>query len=208
MLRLVRLIDRVSTFVGKTFAWLIVVLTLHVCWEVAARYLLNKPSAWAFDMQMMYYGILFMMAGAYTLAKNGHVRGDILYGFLPPRVQGGLDLILYLVFFFPGVIALVWAGWYYASYSIAIGEHSSLMANGPPIYPFKAFIPIAGAVLLLQGVAEVLRCVLCLRQGAWPSREEDVEEVDIDKLKEMVHVKDEDIAQLDRYVTTPREPHR
>ncbi|MCS3505320.1 MULTISPECIES: TRAP transporter small permease subunit [Achromobacter] len=208
MLRLVRLIDRVSTFVGKTFAWLIVVLTLHVCWEVAARYLLNKPSAWAFDMQMMYYGILFMMAGAYTLAKNGHVRGDILYGFLPPRVQGGLDLILYLVFFFPGVIALVWAGWYYASYSIAIGEHSSLMANGPPIYPFKAFIPIAGAVLLLQGVAEVLRCVLCLRQGAWPSREEDVEEVDIDKLKEMVHVKDEDIAQLDRYVTTPGEPHR
>ena len=208
MLRLVRLIDRVSTFVGKTFAWLIVVLTLHVCWEVAARYLLNKPSAWAFDMQMMYYGILFMMAGAYTLAKNGHVRGDILYGFLPPRVQGGLDLILYLVFFFPGVIALVWAGWYYASYSIAIGEHSSLMANGPPIYPFKAFIPIAGAVLLLQGVAEVLRCVLCLRLGAWPSREEDVEEVDIDKLKEMVHVKDEDIAQLDRYVTTPGEPHR
>ncbi|MNS53926.1 Tripartite ATP-independent periplasmic transporter, DctQ component [compost metagenome] len=208
MLRLVRLIDRVSTFVGKTFAWLIVVLTLHVCWEVAARYLLNKPSAWAFDMQMMYYGILFMMAGAYTLAKNGHVRGDILYGFLPPRVQGGLDLILYLVFFFPGVIALVWAGWYYASYSIAIGEHSSLMANGPPIYPFKAFIPIAGAVLLLQGVAEVLRCVLCLRQGAWPSREEDVEEVDIDKLKKMVHVKDEDIAQLDRYVTTPGEPHR
>jgi len=208
MLRLVRLIDRVSTFVGKTFAWLIVVLTLHVCWEVAARYLLNKPSAWAFNMQMMYYGILFMMAGAYTLAKNGHVRGDILYGFLPPRVQGGLDLILYLVFFFPGVIALVWAGWYYASYSIAIGEHSSLMANGPPIYPFKAFIPIAGAVLLLQGVAEVLRCVLCLRQGAWPSREEDVEEVDIDKLKEMVHVKDEDIAQLDRYVTTPGEPHR
>ncbi|WP_447989613.1 TRAP transporter small permease subunit [Achromobacter spanius] len=208
MLRLVRLIDRVSTFVGKTFAWLIVVLTLHVCWEVAARYLLNKPSAWAFDMQMMYYGILFMMAGAYTLAKNGHVRGDILYGFLPPRVQGGLDLILYLVFFFPGVIALVWAGWYYASYSIAIGEHSSLMANGPPIYPFKAFIPVAGAVLLLQGVAEVLRCVLCLRLGAWPSREEDVEEVDIDKLKEMVHVKDEDIAQLDRYVTTPGEPHR
>jgi len=177
-----------------------------VCWEVAARYLLNRPSAWAFDMQMMYYGILFMMAGAYTLAKSGHVRGDILYGFLPPRVQAGLDLILFILFFFPGVIALVWAGWYYAGYSIAIGEHSSLMADGPPIYPFKAFIPVAGAVLLLQGVAEVLRCVLCLRRGAWPSREEDVEEVDVDKLKKMVHVKDEDIAQLDRYVTTPKEP--
>lgn len=207
MIRLIRLIDRISTFVGQAFAWLIVVLALHVCWEVAARYLLNQPSAWAFDMQMMYYGILFMMAGAYTLAKNGHVRGDILYGFLSPRVQAGLDLILFIVFFFPGVIALVWAGWYYAAYSIAIGEHSSLMADGPPIYPFKAFIPVAGAFLLLQGVAEVLRCVLCLRHGAWPSREEDVEEVDVDKLKQMVHVKDEDIAQLDRYVTSPREPH-
>ncbi len=202
MIRIVRFIDRISTFVGKTFAWLIVVLTLHVCWEVAARYILNEPSAWAFDLQMMYYGILFMMAGAYTLAKNGHVRGDILYGFLPPRVQGALDLLLFIVFFFPGVIALVWAGWYYAGYSIAIREHSSLMANGPPIYPFKAFIPAAGAVLLLQGVAEVMRCILCLKQGAWPSREEDVEEVDVDKLKEMVHVKDEDIAKLDRYVNS------
>ncbi|CAB3823501.1 TRAP transporter small permease subunit [Achromobacter mucicolens] len=201
MIRIVRFIDSISTLVGKTFAWLIVVLTLHVCWEVAARYILNQPSAWAFDLQMMYYGILFMMAGAYTLAKNGHVRGDILYGFLPPRVQAGLDLLLFIVFFFPGVIALVWAGWYYAGYSIAIREHSSLMANGPPIYPFKAFIPAAGAVLLLQGVAEVMRCILCLKQGDWPSREEDVEEVDVDKLKEMVHVKDEDIAQLDRYVT-------
>ncbi|WP_191575372.1 MULTISPECIES: TRAP transporter small permease subunit [Achromobacter] len=202
MIRIVRFIDSISTLVGKTFAWLIVVLTLHVCWEVAARYILNQPSAWAFDLQMMYYGILFMMAGAYTLAKNGHVRGDILYGFLPPRVQAGLDLLLFIVFFFPGVIALVWAGWYYAGYSIAIREHSSLMANGPPIYPFKAFIPAAGAVLLLQGVAEVMRCILCLKQGAWPSREEDVEEVDVDKLKEMVHVKDEDIAKLDRYVNT------
>ena len=200
MIRIVRFIDSISTLVGKTFAWLIVALTLHVCWEVAARYILNQPSAWAFDLQMMYYGILFMMAGAYTLAKNGHVRGDILYGFLPPRVQAGLDLLLFIVFFFPGVIALVWAGWYYAGYSIAIREHSSLMANGPPIYPFKAFIPAAGAVLLLQGVAEVMRCILCLKQGAWPSREEDVEEVDVDKLKEMVHVKDEDIAKLDRYV--------
>ncbi|CAB3815227.1 MULTISPECIES: TRAP transporter small permease subunit [Achromobacter] len=202
MIRIVRFIDSISTLVGKTFAWLIVVLTLHVCWEVAARYILNQPSAWAFDLQMMYYGILFMMAGAYTLAKNGHVRGDILYGFLPPRVQAGLDLLLFIVFFFPGVIALVWAGWYYAGYSIAIREHSSLMANGPPIYPFKAFIPAAGAVLLLQGVAEVMRCILCLKQGAWPSREEDVEEVDVDKLKEMVHVKDEDIAKLDRYVNS------
>jgi TRAP-type mannitol/chloroaromatic compound transport system permease small subunit len=151
-------------------------------------------------MQLMYYGVLFMMAGAYTLSKNGHVRGDILYGFLPARVQAGLDLTLYIVFFVPGVTAMVWAGWYYAGESIAIREHSSLMANGPPIYPFKVFIPIAGAVLLLQGIAEICRCVLCLRNGAWPRRADDVEEVDVDKLKEMVHVKDEDIDAADRYV--------
>ncbi|WP_427184151.1 TRAP transporter small permease subunit [Bordetella bronchialis] len=199
MMDFIRFVDRLSTAVGKAFAWLIVALTLHIAWEVLARYLFHRPSAWAFDMQMMYYGIMFMMAGAYTLAKNGHVRGDILYGFLPPRVQAGLDMALYLVFFVPGVTALVWAGWYYAGESIAIREHSSLMADGPPIYPFKVFIPVAGAILLLQGLAEICRCALCLRDGAWPRRADDVEEVDVDKLKEMVHVKDEDIAGLDRY---------
>ena len=189
-------VDRLSTLVGQAFAWLIVILTFHICWEVAARYILNKPSAWAFDMQMMYYGILFMMAGAYTLAKQGHVRGDILYGFLPPRAQASIDLVLYIAFFIPGVVAMVWAGWYYAGESIAIQEHSSLMANGPPIYPFKTFIPIAGAVLLLQGLAEIVRSAICLKNGAWPARADDVEEVDVEKLKEMVDVKDEDLAVL------------
>lgn len=200
-------IDAMSTFVGKTFAWLIVALTLHTAWEVVARYVLNQPSSWAFDLQLMYYGILFMMAGAYTLAKNGHVRGDILYGFLPPRGQAGIDLVLYIVFFIPGVTALVWAGWNYAAESIAIQEHSSLMANGPPIYPFKSFIPAAGFFLLIQGFAEIIRCVMCLRSGEWPEREQDVQEVDVDKLKEMVHVKDEDINKLDEIVIK-QEQHR
>jgi len=189
-------IDKLSTWVGKAFAWLIVVLTFHICWEVAARYLFNRPSAWAFDMQMMYYGILFMMAGAYTLSQQGHVRGDILYGFLPPRAQATIDLVLYVAFFIPGTLALVWAGWYYAGESIAIREHSTLMVDGPPIYPFKAFIPIAGFFLLLQGIAEIAHCVVCLKNGAWPSRLADVVEVDVEKLKEMVHVKDEDLQQL------------
>lgn len=200
-------IDAMSTFVGKTFAWLIVALTLHTAWEVVARYVLNQPSSWAFDLQLMYYGVLFMMAGAYTLAKNGHVRGDILYGFLPPRGQAGIDLVLYIVFFIPGVTALVWAGWNYAAESIAIQEHSSLMANGPPIYPFKSFIPAAGFFLLIQGFAEIIRCVMCLRSGEWPEREQDVQEVDVDKLKEMVHVKDEDINKLDEIVIK-QEQHR
>jgi TRAP-type mannitol/chloroaromatic compound transport system permease small subunit len=149
---------------------------------------LNNPRAWAFDGMIMLYGTLFMMAGAYTLSKNGHVRGDVLYGFFEPRTQATVDLILYIVFFVPGVFALTYAGYFYAAESWAINEHSNITAEGPPIYPFKTVIPIAGAFLLLQGVVEIIRCVICLRDGAWPSREEDVEEVDVDKLKEMVHV--------------------
>jgi len=141
------------------------------------------------------------MSGAYTLSKNGHVRGDVLYGFFPPRLQAGLDLTLYFVFFIPGVVALCWAGYIYASDSWAILEHSSITAEGPPIYQFKTVIPVAGAFLLAQGIVEIIRCVICLKQGKWPSREWDVEEVDVEKLKAMVHVKDEDIAKLDEFVT-------
>jgi TRAP-type mannitol/chloroaromatic compound transport system permease small subunit len=147
------------------------------------------------------YGILFIMAGAYTLSKKGHVRGDVLYGFLPERVQAISDLILFLVFFLPGVTALIWAGYIYAGESWVIWERSSITADGPPLYHFKTFIPIAGAFVLLQGIVEIIRCVRCIKDGKWPSREEDVEEVDVEKLKQMVHVKDEDIAKLDEFVT-------
>ena len=201
MQRLLLTIDKISTFAGQVFAWLIVGLTGLITWEVFSRYVLSNPHAWAFDVMIMMYGTLFMMAGAYTLSKNGHVRGDVLYGFFPPRLQAGLDLTLYILFFVPGVIALVWAGYVYAGESWAINEHSNITAEGPPIYPFKTIIPVAGAFLILQGIVEIARCVICLAQGEWPSREEDVEEVDVDKLKKMVHVKDEDIAKLDQYVT-------
>ncbi len=200
MQRFLLTIDKISTFVGQMFSWLIVGLTLLISWEVFSRYVLSNPHAWAFDAMIMMYGTLFMMAGAYTLSKNGHVRGDVLYGFFPPRLQAGLDLTLYILFFVPGVIALIWAGYRYAGESWAINEHSNITADGPPIYPFKTVIPVAGAFLLLQGVAEIARCVICLARGEWPSREEDVEEVDVDKLKQMVHVKDEDIAKLDDFV--------
>jgi len=193
-------IDKISAFVGKAFAWLILGLTGVISWEVFSRYALGSPHAWVFDATNMMYGTLFMMAGAYTLAKNGHVRGDVLYGFFSPRMQAGLDLALYLLFFIPGIIALVYAGWDFFQVSLAQNEHSSVAADGPPIYPFKAVIPIAGALVLLQGIAEIIRCIICLRQGEWPSREEDVEEVDVEKLKEMVRVKDEDIAALDSIV--------
>jgi TRAP-type mannitol/chloroaromatic compound transport system permease small subunit len=201
MQRLLFTIDKLSTFVGQVFSWLIVGLTALISWEVFSRYVLSNPHAWAFDVMIMQYGTLFMMAGAYTLSKNGHVRGDVLYGFFPPRLQAGLDLTLYILFFIPGVVALCWAGYRYAGESWAINEHSNITAEGPPIYPFKTVIPVAGVFLLIQGFAEIARCVICLKQGDWPSREEDVEEVDVDKLKQMVHVKDEDIAKLDELVT-------
>ena len=193
-------IDRISTFVGQFFSWLIVALTFLISWEVFSRYVLDHPHAWAFDVMIIMYGTLFMMAGAYTLAKAGHVRGDVLYGFFEPRTQATIDLILYIVFFIPGVFALTYAGYFYAAESWAIRESSTITAEGPPIYPFKMMLPLAGAFLLAQGIVEIIRCVICLKQGRWPSRVQDVQEVDVDKLKEMVHVKDEDIAKLDQFV--------
>ena len=179
-------IDRISTFVGHCFAWLVVGLTGLIGYEVFSRYVLNNPHSWAFDAQIMLYGTMFMMAGAYTLAKNGHVRGDILYGFLKPRTQAIFDLILYIVFFIPGVVALAYAGYSFAADSWRILEHSSITADGPPLYPFKTILPIAGIFLLLQGLVEIFRCIVCIKQGEWPSREQDVEEVDVDALKAMV----------------------
>ena len=207
MQKLLLFVDKVSTWVGHAFSFFIVGLTLLVSWEVFSRYALSKPHAWAFDAMIMFYGTLFMMAGAYTLSRNGHVRGDVLYGFFQPRTQATIDLTLYIVFFLPGVIALTYAGYYYAAESWSINEHSNITSEGPPIYPFKTVIPIAGALLLMQGIVEMIRCVICIKQGYWPSREADVEEVDVEELKKMVHVKDEDIQKLDE-VIAQREQNR
>ncbi len=207
MQKLLLFVDKVSTWVGHAFSFFIVSLTLLISWEVFSRYALDHPHAWAFDVMIQMYGTLFMMAGAYTLAKNGHVRGDVIYGFFTPRAQATLDLTLYIVFFIPGIVALVWAGYTYAAESWAIKEGSNITAEGPPYYPFKTVIPLAGAFVLVQGIVEIIRCVICIKQGEWPSREADVQEVDVDKLKEMVHVKDEDIQKLDEYVVR-KEPAR
>ena len=200
MQRLLLLVDRLSTWLGQAFAWLIVVLTIQITAEVFFRYALNSPHDWALNVQIMMYGTIFMMAGAYTLSKNGHVRGDVLYGFFRPRTQATIDLLLYGVFFLPGIVALTWAGWNFARESLAIRE-STFSATPLPLYPFKFVIPLAGFMLLLQGLVEIARCIQCIRSGEWPSREQDVEEVDVDKLKAMVHVKDTDIEALDRFVT-------
>ncbi len=192
-------VDRLSTLIGKVFAWTALILTLMISWEVFSRYVLNHPHAWMLDFQIMMYGTLFMTAGAYTLSKNGHVRGDVLYGFFRPRTQATVDLILYFVFFLPGITALTWAGWNYFNEALVIREQT-FSAEPLPMYPFKFIIPLSGGILLLQGIVEIIRCTICIRDGEWPARDEDVEEVDVEKLKEMVHVKDEDIQALDKYV--------
>ncbi|MBN8939630.1 MAG: TRAP transporter small permease subunit [Rhizobiales bacterium] len=186
-------VDGVSTWVGKAAAWLIVVLMLLVCGEVFKRYVLNAPTAWIFDASNMLYGSTFMLCGAYALAQNAHVRGDFLYSSMRPRTQASLDLVLYLLFFFPGIMALIYAGYHYAADSWRIGEHSSVTADGPPIYPFKTIIPIAGVLVMLQGFAEVVRCIVCLKTGEWPSRLKDVNEIDVveQQLAQSEHVDDE-----------------
>lgn len=177
--RILHAIDGVSTFFGKASAWLIMGLMLLVCAEVFKRYLLNMPTAWIFDASNMMYGTLFMIGGAYTLAQNGHVRGDFLYSSMPPRRQASLDLALYILFFLPGIAALLYAGWGYAVDSWRINEHSNVTADGPPVWQFKFMIPLAGALLLLQGAAEIMRCIVCLKTGAWPTRLKDVSEIDV-----------------------------
>ena len=177
--RLLRTIDLVSYASGKAFAWLIMALTFVVSIEVFKRYILNAPTAWIFDFNSMLYGTLFMMCGAYTLAAAGHVRADFVYIYLKPRGQATLDLILYFLFFIPGILGLIYAGYDYAALSWRIGEHSTVTAEGPPVYHFKTVIPLAGALVMLQGLAEIVRCIVCLRTGAWPSRLEDVEEIDV-----------------------------
>jgi TRAP-type mannitol/chloroaromatic compound transport system permease small subunit len=186
-------VDAISTWVGKAAAWLIILLMTTVCVEVFKRYILNMPTSWIFDASNMMYGTLFMLAGAYTLAQNAHVRGDFLYSSMKPRTQATLDLVLYFVFFFPGIAALCYAGLDFAAISWRINEHSNVTADGPPVYHFKAVIPIAGALLMLQGVAEIVRCIVCIKTGEWPSRLKDVAETDVieEQLAHSDHVDEE-----------------
>jgi TRAP-type mannitol/chloroaromatic compound transport system permease small subunit len=172
-------VDGISTWVGKAAAWLIIILMTVVCVEVFKRYIMNAPDAWIFDIDNMLYGTLFMLCGAYTLAQNAHVRGDFLYSSMKPRLQASLDIVLYVVFFIPGIAALIYSGYVFAGESWHIGEHSTVTANGPPVYQFKAMIPVAGAFVMLQGLAEIVRCAVCLKTGEWPSRLADVAEIDV-----------------------------
>lgn len=171
-------IDQLSKTVGHAFAWCIVILTMGTTYEVFVRYALNNPTSWAFDFSYLMYGALFFMAGAYALSRNGHVRGDFIYRMWPPRVQGMVELALYVLFFFPGVLALVYAGWQYGYDAFKIREVSVNSPVGIPVWQLKLLIPFGAGLLALQGFAEVLRCVLCIRDNRWPQRLHDVEELE------------------------------
>ncbi len=181
---LILAIDRMNTAIGKLAGWAILALTLAVSYEVFSRYALRAPTEWAFDVSYILYGFLFMLAGPYALARNAHVRGDFLYRTWTPRRQATIDLTLYVLFFFPGIIALAVAGYKFAAFSWLIQEHSSNSPNGPPLYHFKSLIPIVGVLMVMQGLAEVGRCIICLRTGQWPPRLHDVEETELKILEE------------------------
>lgn len=177
--RILYTVDGISTWAGKLAAWLVIALMFLVCTEVFKRYILNAPTAWIFDASNMLYGSLFMLCGAYALAQNAHVRGDFLYSSMRPRTQAAFDLVLYICFFMPGIAALIYAGYDYAADSWRIAEHSNVTADGPPVYHFKTVIPIAGVLVMLQGLAEIVRAIICLKTGVWPDRLKDVAELDV-----------------------------
>ena len=192
MTRLLHFIDSLSAWTGRAFAWCIVVLTFATCYEVFVRYALNAPTTWAFDMSVQMYGALFMMAGAYALSQDAHVRGDVIYRLMPVKVQAGIDLTLYVAFLLPGAFALVYYGYSFAADSWFYKEVSWSSPARIQIYFFKTLIPISGTLLLLQGFAEAVRCVQCIRTGAWPSRIQDVQETETMLLHEK-----EDLQQIE-----------
>ncbi|HYI27495.1 MAG TPA: TRAP transporter small permease subunit [Bradyrhizobium sp.] len=178
MTRFLFFIDSLSMWVGKAFGWLILVLTLGVSYEVFVRYVLGAPTTWAFDFSYITYGALFLMSGAYALSRGSHVRADVLYRLWKPRTQAAMDLTLYVLFFLPAVAAFIYAGWNYAAMSIRFKEVSIFSPAGVPVFPLKTLVPITGVLLLLQGIAEIIRCIICIRQGVWPQRLHDVEETE------------------------------
>lgn len=198
MLGYIQFADRLSAWFGKAFAWLIMFMALGIGYEVVVRYVFHAPTSWAFDMSYITYGTLFMMGGAYTLSRGGHVRGDFIYRLWKTRTQGKVELVLYFLFFFPGVIALIISGWKYASRSWGYLEISVNSPAGIPIYQFKTVIVAAGILLFIQGIAQVFRCIICIRTGEWLKAAEDIEETEVQLARQMEEEAGHFVAQTAR----------
>ena len=183
MSRYINFADRLSAWFGKAFAWSIIVMAFGVGYEVVVRRIFNAPTSWAFDITYIMYGTMFMMAGAYTLSRDGHVRGDFVYRLWSQRTQGYIELVLYILFFFPGITALILAGWKYAARSIGYAEVSVYSPAGIPIFQFKIIIVAAGTLLFIQGIAQVMRCIQCIQTGEWSRLTDDVEEIETQMMR-------------------------
>jgi len=193
--KVVHLVDGLNSAIGKTFGWCILILTFTTAYEVFSRYVFRAPTEWAFDASYMLYGTLFMMAGAYAMARNAHVRGDFIYRSWSPRTQAKMDLVLFILFYFPGMLAFIYAGYGFAELSRRMNEHSAASPNGPIVWPFKWLIVIVGCLMVMQGIVEVMRCIMCIRDGDWPKRLHDVEELEKVILQEAEQQKAEGIVQ-------------
>lgn len=206
MERFIFVVDCFTAWVGKAFAWCILILAIGTAYEVFVRYIMRDPTSWAFDISYMMYGTLFMMAGAYTLSRDSHVRGDVIYRLWPAKIQATIELVLYFLFFFPGILAFIFAGADYAaeswSYNYGTGEVSINSPANVPISQFKTVIPVAGSLLLLQGIAQVFRCIICLKTGKWPAHLEDVEEMEVRLLQEKEDAKAKEEGRNARRMTT------
>ncbi len=202
MTRILHFIDSLSAWSGKAFAWCIVILTFSTCYEVFMRYVLNAPTVWAFDMSVQMYGALFMMSGAYALSQDAHVRGDVVYRLLKIKTQAKIDLVLYFLFLVPGALALIDYGYGFAADSWFYKEVSWSSPSRIQIYFFKTLIPISGTLVLLQGIAEMVRCVICIRTGAWPPRLHDVQETETMLMNEQ-----EDLRRLEAEGKLPEDGH-
>ena len=189
MIRYIMFADRVSAWFGKAFAWAITVMIFGISWEVFLRYIIRAPSIWSFDVSYIMYGTLFMMGGAYTLSRDGHVRGDFVYRLWQPRTQAKVELVLYFLFFFPGVTALVLSGWKYAARSWRYGEVSINSPAGIPIFQLKMVIVAAGILLFIQGIAQIFRCIVCIRTGEWIRAVDDIDETE----KRLVEEQERDV---------------
>lgn len=176
-------IDRISMWMGKAMSWLVVILVVETFYDVVARYLFKAPTGWSYEVSYYLYATIFMMGGAYAMSRNQHVRGDIFYRLWPVRLQASVEVTLMVLFFFPGIIALVSSGYQFFEISFRVLERTQQSFIQLPLYPLKAVIPIAGAFMLLQGVAEFIRSVMALRDGIWPARLSDVEEVEPELIK-------------------------
>lgn len=203
MTQFVTVVDKMSAWFGKAFAWCIMIMIIGVSYDVFVTKVFSSATNWAYEIAYMMYGTLFMMGGAYTLSRDAHVRADFVYRLWSPRKQAVVELILYPLFFFPAITALVFYGWFQAARAWRLSEIAISSPTGIPIYQYRSVIVAAGLLMFIQGLAQMARCILCIQTGEWLRARDDVEETEKllmdQKAREVLHHSGEsvDVPTLD-----------